>query len=187
MVVNDYSTGKIYLISSPHTDKVYIGSTIQILKVRFAGHKCNASSSKIIIDCGDAEIILIRNFPCNDVDELEIEERREMILHHNRVNIRLPRPTEQEKKEMQSMRDRNMPQEKRDKKNENARNIPQEKRDEKNEVRRNIYANVPQEERDEQNEKNRNRTREEKDKINERQNIRRRKITAEKKKAKQLI
>ena len=39
--------GYIYKISSPSTDKIYIGSTIQSLKKRFIHHKCEIKKKRI--------------------------------------------------------------------------------------------------------------------------------------------
>jgi hypothetical protein len=55
------------MIWSPHTDKIYIGSTLDTLKERFRKHKYASITSKIIIGFGDAEIKLIRNFPCGSL------------------------------------------------------------------------------------------------------------------------
>ena len=68
--------GIIYLISSPNTDKVYIGSTTQKLTRRFNTHKSvyNTSRSKIIIESGDAVITVIDNIEDKDREELKIKE-----------------------------------------------------------------------------------------------------------------
>ena len=74
----DYKNGKIYSIRSPHTDKVYIGSTTQPLFKRFSKHKWNYNSWKKgnsyekkitsfdIFDYGDAYIELIEEYPCEN-------------------------------------------------------------------------------------------------------------------------
>jgi hypothetical protein len=139
----DYSKGKIYMIWSPHTDKIYIGSTLDRLKERFRKHKYASITSKIILDCGDAEIKLIRNFPCGSLFELETEEGRVMRLHPNRVNINMPRRTKQELKELADIKNekrRNTPQEQRDKQNEKRRNWSKEHKDKINERRRYLNA-----------------------------------------------
>jgi hypothetical protein len=48
----------VYKITSPHTDKVYIGSTKQLLYYRFRQHSSdnNHTSSKKIFEYGDAYI-----------------------------------------------------------------------------------------------------------------------------------
>jgi hypothetical protein len=152
----DYSTGKIYMIWSPHTDKVYIGSTIQPLHERFCIHRtCRPHTSKIILDCGNAEIKLIHDFPCGSKFELETEEGREMRLHPLRVNKYLPGRTVEEKVELRGII------------NDTARNLPREEKDKRNEI---------------ENERRRNWTREQKDKRNETEAAWR-KQKAEKKKA----
>ena len=69
-------TGTIYMISSPNTDKVYIGSTTMKLSVRFRKHKAvnNETRSKIIIDSGDAVITAIDSIEDEDKEELDIKE-----------------------------------------------------------------------------------------------------------------
>jgi hypothetical protein len=68
--------GKIYTIRSPHTEKFYIGSTIQkYLSDRMYTHrKNNTSSSSEIIKLGDAYIELIENYKCNTKEELRKRE-----------------------------------------------------------------------------------------------------------------
>lgn len=76
----DYAQGKIYKITSPHTDKVYVGSTVQDLKVRFT---CHVSASKtdarpctasLVIKAGLAKIELLEACPCASKKELERRE-----------------------------------------------------------------------------------------------------------------
>lgn len=75
----DYSFSKIYKITSPHTDKIYIGSTTQpLLSKRLAQHvwdynrhlngKYHYTSSFDIIKLGDYRIELIKayNLSCKD-------------------------------------------------------------------------------------------------------------------------
>jgi hypothetical protein len=67
---------KIYKISSPQTDKVYIGSTKQTLNRRFSHHKYNLNcSSKSIIAFGDAEIELVE----------EIDEQNRLIRERHYI------------------------------------------------------------------------------------------------------
>jgi hypothetical protein len=86
MEPNRYQQGKIYKIVSPHTDKIYIGSTTkQYLSQRLAKHKSNFNNwqrdkgEKIysfeLIELGDVEIILLESYPCNSKDELTSRER----------------------------------------------------------------------------------------------------------------
>ena len=107
----DYQKGKIYKIVSPHTDKIYIGSTTQPrLCQRLALHKgefknwqlgkVNRVTSFDLIELGDVEIILLESYPCNSKDELESRERywydlnKELIINKNRPFI-----TEKERKQ----------------------------------------------------------------------------------------
>jgi hypothetical protein len=82
----DYNQGKIYAIRSYLTDKIYIGSTCDLLHKRLYGHKKDnerdrVTKSKEIIDLGDAYIELIENYPCKDRNELVAREG-----HHIRSN-----------------------------------------------------------------------------------------------------
>jgi hypothetical protein len=75
--------GRVYIIQSPNTDKVYIGSTIQTLQNRFYRHtsRGNHSSSKIIIDEGDAFIELLEEINVIDERELEFYEQQYIELY----------------------------------------------------------------------------------------------------------
>lgn len=73
----DYTQGKIYIIRSPHTPNVYIGSTILTLDNRMKQHIRLASlyprdciSSRQIINAGDAYIELFENYPCETKGQL---------------------------------------------------------------------------------------------------------------------
>ncbi len=91
-VINKYQYGKIYIIRSPHTDKYYIGSTIEkYLSSRFNGHNNNYKlfskdmyhniTSFEIIKLGNAYIELLELFPCNS--KLELHKREgELIRDH---------------------------------------------------------------------------------------------------------
>lgn len=76
MPVN-YKNGKIYCIRSPNTDMIYIGATAQVrLCNRMKSHRksSNRTTSRKIIQAGDAYIELIENFPCNSKEELNARE-----------------------------------------------------------------------------------------------------------------
>lgn len=85
----NYQNGKIYVIRSPHTDKICIGSTTQSLSQRLTKHKSDFKRHAMGQDCfrtsfhifqaGDAYIELLENFPCNSVEELCARE-----YHHIR-------------------------------------------------------------------------------------------------------
>jgi hypothetical protein len=73
----DYKNGKIYSLRSPHTDKVYVGSTTQPLFKRLSKHRGNYycwkrgtdkryNTSFEIFDYGDAFIELIEEYPCEN-------------------------------------------------------------------------------------------------------------------------
>jgi len=78
----NYQNSKIYSIRSHLTDDVYIGSTIETLANRLAGHKRNykkwlnkttnyTSSFKLIEkDFENCYIELVENYPCNSKNEL---------------------------------------------------------------------------------------------------------------------
>ena len=68
---------KIYKITSyTNPDLVYYGHTSQTLAQRFASHKStsNKTSSKKIIDLGDAVILLVENYPCQSEDQARARE-----------------------------------------------------------------------------------------------------------------
>ena len=73
----NYQNTKIYKIWSPNTEQVYIGATVQSLSRRMADHRkpsSSTSSSKIIINLGDAKIELLEEFPCNNIMESDKKE-----------------------------------------------------------------------------------------------------------------
>jgi hypothetical protein len=104
-----YQQGKIYKIVSPHTDKIYIGSTTkQYLSQRLAKHKKSYNewvkkqvhfvSSYEIFQFGNVEIILLETYPCNSKDELTARERHWMDQYNNLVNRIRPCVSREEKK-----------------------------------------------------------------------------------------
>lgn len=109
-VNNKYQGSKIYTIRSPHTDKYYIGSTVEkYLSRRFNGHKnnykqyLNGTSGNItsfeIIKLGEAYIELLEVFPCKS--NLELHKREgELIRKHtaNCVNRKIEGRTQKEYK-----------------------------------------------------------------------------------------
>jgi hypothetical protein len=94
----DYKKGKIYMIWSPSTDKVYIGSTTQTLCRRFQEHRSQNCSSQDILALGDARIELVEEYPCNNRMELNRREG-EIIRERNCVNIVMPGRTKEMKQE----------------------------------------------------------------------------------------
>ena len=91
MEANKYQQGKIYKIISPHTDKIYIGSTTRkTLAQRLTGHRRDYQnyladstryfSSFEILKLTDYRIVLVENYPCNSRDELLAREQHYMDL-----------------------------------------------------------------------------------------------------------
>ena len=85
--------GKIYKITSPHTDKIYIGSTICSLHQRLYihrynhKHKVDKTTSSKILEYGDASIQLIETYKCKNKRELRIREQYH-IDNNDCVNIK---------------------------------------------------------------------------------------------------
>jgi hypothetical protein len=83
----DYSLGKIYKITSPVTDSIYIGSTcVRNLSHRLREHVSqqrewqNGNQRKYlasfaILELGNYNIELIEKYPCTDKDELRAREQ----------------------------------------------------------------------------------------------------------------
>jgi len=69
-------SGSIYKIVSPHTDRIYIGSTRSHLRKRMYEHKNRQSviSSKQILDAGDARIELIERWEGDNINDLRVRE-----------------------------------------------------------------------------------------------------------------
>jgi hypothetical protein len=110
MEINKYHNSKIYKLVSNHTDKIYIGSTVQPLYKRKAGHKKSYKlfknkqiqyvSSYELIEIGDIDIILIENVKCESKEELHAKERHYIELNKELcVNLRTPSRTIEEKKQ----------------------------------------------------------------------------------------
>ena len=94
--MNKYSRGKIYKIVDNTNGNIYIGSTIQILKERLRKHKNKQTcSSRLIINNGDYDIVLIENYPCESKKELEMRERY-YILNNQCINVTIPGRTQSE-------------------------------------------------------------------------------------------
>ena len=89
---NKYEHSKIYkIVSLSNPDLVYYGSTIQSLSMRMASHRADMKKEKcickssIVIEKGDAVIMLVENFPCKSKEEL-LKKEGEYILNNNCVN-----------------------------------------------------------------------------------------------------
>lgn len=92
----DYSNGKIYIVRSPHTEEVYIGSTVSSLSKRMGQHRGQFNLWKKgknkyftcfkLLDLGDAYIELIEEYPCENKNQLERREGQIMRETVNCVN-----------------------------------------------------------------------------------------------------
>lgn len=100
--MSKYQQGKIYCIKSPHTNKVYVGSTIKTLERRMEGHlsKKNNTKSKEIIECGDAYIELIENYPCDTRQQLYMREGEIMRETSECINLCINGRTRKEYREL---------------------------------------------------------------------------------------
>ena len=88
MEINKYQNSKIYkIVSLSNPDLVYYGSTIVNLCKRMSQHRAlsNKTSSKQIIELGNAIILLVELYPCNSKEELNRREG-EFILNNVCVN-----------------------------------------------------------------------------------------------------
>ena len=104
----DYQKGKIYKVVSNTVEGVYYGSTADELWSRFGGHKNDYNqwkkgkrgycTSYKLIEAGDAEIILIEKYPCNDKIELKARERW-YIENNDCLNKCVPNRTAKEWRE----------------------------------------------------------------------------------------
>ena len=100
----NYQQSKIYKIISPHTDKIYIGSTTkQYISERKSDHKCRYEnwkndntkgycSSYELYDLGDIQYILLESYKCNSKDELTARERYWIEQNINNVVNIVKRP-----------------------------------------------------------------------------------------------
>jgi hypothetical protein len=109
----DYSKGKVYCIRSPHTTKIYVGSTTLSLTARFGEHKRlykhyttgrgagkrGGCTSESIISEGDAYIELLELWPCNSKEELNAREgyRQRLIGPDNLINRSIAGRTDSER------------------------------------------------------------------------------------------
>ena len=101
----DYSKGKIYTIRNRNDDtKIYVGSTIQSLAVRFGGHKksCNNNQKnhyKLYVEVNnnwsDWYIELYENCPCSSKEEL-LKREGEVIRLIGTLNKVIPGRTKKE-------------------------------------------------------------------------------------------
>jgi hypothetical protein len=81
----NYKKSKIYKIIDNTNNNVYVGSTTRTLNERLTSHRdkykkyingeVRFASSYDIIKNNDYKIILIENYPCNNIDELHQREQ----------------------------------------------------------------------------------------------------------------
>jgi len=84
----NYQNGKIYKITNSNDNKVYIGSTVKNLNDRMANHRHNIKNdekkkSKLYqhikkVGKDKFKIKLVKNYPCNNLNELKYKEFNEM-------------------------------------------------------------------------------------------------------------
>ena len=98
-------TGRIYIIQSPNTEMVYIGSTITSLKKRFEKHLSDwridskkASASKFILEKGSSSIKLLEKVQVESERELDMIEQQWINKTPNTVNIKKAYISEEDKK-----------------------------------------------------------------------------------------
>lgn len=80
----DYQQGKIYKLTSPSTEKVYIGSTVNALSKRLSHHRSpnNKTLSREMSQYDDLQIELLEEFPCQNREQLEARESYWIGRHH---------------------------------------------------------------------------------------------------------
>ena len=109
-MTKDYSQGKIYRIINDIDDYIYVGSTTEKLSRRMCRHRSDMkkpyNNGKIyqhIRKHGPEhfQIILIRNYPCTNKEELLREERKEIELINEQIklNVHIPIKSKEERVE----------------------------------------------------------------------------------------
>ena len=107
--MRDYTKSKIYKLIIRNSNLIYIGSTIQTLHKRLAEHKKNRNNKKYasykLYDLEDDEckvkIILIKNFSCNNKQEL-LKEEDLFIQNIECINKYRAYLTNEEKKDLKN-------------------------------------------------------------------------------------
>ena len=86
--MKDFNKGKIYVVRSPSTEDVYIGSTTQPLSIRMGVHRSeyNTCRSKLIIAFGNAYIELLEDWPCDNIEQLRAREGHHHRTYKNCIN-----------------------------------------------------------------------------------------------------
>ena len=102
--------GRIYIIRSKQTDKVYIGSTVETLNIRFSKHKWSKNcTSREILKYSDAKIELLECYECEDDEELRRREgqyQRQYDCINERIAGRTDKEYRQENKEKIAEKDK---------------------------------------------------------------------------------
>ena len=87
----NYKESKIYALRSPHTDKWYLGSTIQSLSKRKYDHIKNhirgnqKLTSYCVIEAGDCYIEILEEYPCESKKDLFKREGELIRLHKDKL------------------------------------------------------------------------------------------------------
>ena len=104
MDFNKFSLSKVYKLTSPNTEKIYIGSTTEkYLSSRLSKHKAHYKlggryTATKIIECGNVQIELLELFPCMNAIELRQKERK--YIEENKpicINKNIPGRTSKER------------------------------------------------------------------------------------------
>jgi len=101
---NKYTRSKIYRLVNDIDTEIYIGSTCKSLAVRKAKHKyCakqnihqNVYSHLNQVGWDNVHIILIENYPCDNIDQLRARERYWIEELKPSLNKKLPLRTDKE-------------------------------------------------------------------------------------------
>src|SRR5687767_8045615 len=103
----NYNNSKIYKIVNNVNNKIYIGSTCNLLRVRWNWHKADMKKKpnrliyqeKYILGVQNFRIILIENFACNNRNELRAREQFYIELLKPSLNYGNALRTEEKKKD----------------------------------------------------------------------------------------
>lgn len=93
----NYQRSKIYLITSPNTNCVYVGTTTKLLCSRLGQHRADFKKFQQgiykfnpcfeIMKHNDISISLIENFPCNTREELASRQRQIILQTEDCINL----------------------------------------------------------------------------------------------------
>ena len=95
----EYKNARVYQIVSPSHPEIppYYGSTVRTLAQRMVQHRCksNTTSSRLLIELGDAIILLVEEIVCNSKEEMRKCEAG-YILNNDCINKTVPLRTSKE-------------------------------------------------------------------------------------------